>query len=35
MSPYETVIGEAIRVEVEQKTGKLYIVFEITDEQYK
>lgn len=29
------VIGEAVRVEFEEKTGKLHLVFEITNEKYK
>jgi len=29
------VIGEAVRVEFEEKTGKIYLVFEITNEKYK
>jgi hypothetical protein len=28
-------VGEAIRIEFEEKTGKLCIVFEITNEKYK
>jgi hypothetical protein len=31
----EKVVGEAIRVEFEEKTGKLFLVFEIIDEKYK
>lgn len=29
------VIGEAVRVEFDEKTGKLYLVFEITNEKHK
>lgn len=29
------IIGEAIRVEFEEKTGRLYLVFEIKNEKYK
>ncbi len=29
------VVGEAVRVEFEEKTGKLYLVFEIKNEKYK
>ena len=29
------IVGEAIRVEFDEKTGKLYLVFEITNEKYK
>lgn len=28
-------VGEAVRVEFEEKTGKLCVVFEITNEKYK
>ncbi len=35
MKPNEQVVGEAVRVEYEEKSGELYIVFKITDEQYK
>lgn len=35
MKPNEQVIGEAVRVEFEDKTGKLFIVFEIKDEKHK
>lgn len=30
-----TIIAEAVRIEHEEKTGKLYIVFEVKDEKYK
>jgi hypothetical protein len=35
MKNYETIIAEAVRIEFEEKTGKLYIVFEVIDEKYK
>lgn len=31
----EQVVAEAVRIEYEEKTGKLYIVFEVKDEKYK
>ncbi len=34
MTLYEEV-GEAVRMEFEEKTGKLYLVFEIKNEKYK
>ena len=35
MKPNEEVVGEATRIEYEEKTGKLFLVFEITNEKYK
>lgn len=35
MKPNEQVIAEAVRIEYEEQTGKLYIVFEVKDEKYK
>lgn len=35
MKPDEKIVGEAVRIEYEEKTGKLYIVFEVKDEKYK
>jgi hypothetical protein len=35
MKSFETIIAEAVRIEFEEKTGKLYIVFEVIDEKYK
>ncbi len=35
MKSDEHVIGEAVRVELSEDNGKLYIVFEITDPQSK
>ena len=29
------IVAEAVRLEFEEKTGKLFIVFEVTDEKYK
>lgn len=29
------VVAEAVRIEYEEKSGKLYIVFEVKDEKYK
>lgn len=35
MKPDEQVVGEAIRIEFEENTGRLFIVFEIKNEAYK
>jgi hypothetical protein len=35
MKPDEQIIGEAVRLEYEEDTGKLFIVFEVKDEKYK
>jgi hypothetical protein len=35
MKSDEETVGEAVRVEYEEKTGKLFLVFEITNEKYK
>jgi len=35
MKNYEEIIGEAIRLEYEETTGKLFIVFEIKNEKHK
>ena len=35
MKNYEEIIGEAVRIESEINTGKLYLVFEITNEKQK
>jgi hypothetical protein len=35
MKPNEKEVAHAVRVEFEEKTGKLFIVFEITDTKYK
>ena len=34
MTPYD-IVGEAVRMEFQEKTGKLYLVFEIKNEKYK
>lgn len=31
----DKVVAEAVRIEFEEKTGKLFIVFEVKDEKYK
>lgn len=31
----DKVVAEAVRLEYEEKTGKLFIVFEVKDEKYK
>jgi hypothetical protein len=31
----QNVVAEAVRIEYEEKTGKLFIVFEVKDEKYK
>lgn len=31
----EQVVAEAVRIEYEEKTGKLFIVFEVKDGKYK
>jgi hypothetical protein len=35
MKPDEQIIGEAVRLEYEEDTGKLFIVFEIKEEKQK
>jgi hypothetical protein len=35
MLPSENIIAEATRIEQDEASGKLYIVFEITNEQYR
>jgi len=35
MKPNEEVVGEAVRIEYEEKSGKLFLVFEIVNEKYK
>jgi hypothetical protein len=35
MKPNEEIIAEASRIEFEEKTNKLFIVFEIKNEKYK
>jgi hypothetical protein len=31
----DTVVAEAVRIEYEEKSGELYIVFKVTNEKYK
>jgi hypothetical protein len=31
----DKVVAEAVRIEYEEKSGKLFIVFEVKDEKYK
>jgi hypothetical protein len=31
----DKVVAEAVRVEYEERSGKMYIVFEVKDEKYK
>jgi hypothetical protein len=31
----DNVVAEAVRIEYEEQTGKLYIVFEVKNEKYK
>ena len=33
--PDEEVVGEAVRIEYQESDGKLFLVFEITNELYK
>lgn len=35
MKPYEKIIANVSRVEFSENNGKVYVVFEITDEQWK
>lgn len=35
MKPSEQIIGEAVRIEFEEHSGRLFIVFEVKDEKYK
>jgi nuclear transport factor 2 (NTF2) superfamily protein len=35
MKGYEEIIGEACRIEYEESTGKMFIVFEIKNEKQK
>ncbi len=35
MKANEQIIAEAVRLEVDEETGKLYIVFEVTDPKIK
>lgn len=31
----DNVVAEAVRIEYEEQTGRLYIVFEVKDEKFK
>jgi hypothetical protein len=35
MNPDQEIIGEAVRLEYEEKTGRLFIIFEIKKEKLK
>ena len=35
MKNYEEIIGEAVRVEFSEKTGEIFLVFNITNEEFK
>jgi hypothetical protein len=35
MKPSDKIVASAVRIEYEEKTGKLFLVFEITDTKYK
>jgi hypothetical protein len=35
MKNYEKIIAEAVRIEFEQKTGELFIVFKVLDGKFK
>lgn len=35
MKNYEKTIAEAVRIEFEQKTGELFIVFKVVDGKFK
>ena len=35
MKATEEIIGEAIRIEIEERTDKVFLVFDIVNEQYK
>jgi hypothetical protein len=35
MKNYEEIVGEAVRIEYHEKDGRLFLVFEITNEKYK
>jgi hypothetical protein len=35
MKPNEQIIAEAVRLEWEEQTGRLFIVFEVKDPQFK
>lgn len=31
----DKIVAEAVRIEYEEKSGRMYIVFEVKDEKYK
>ena len=35
MKNYEEVVAEASRIEIEEKTGRVFIVFEVKNEKFK
>ncbi len=35
MKNYEEIVGEAVRIEYNESTGKLFLIFEITNEKFK
>ncbi len=35
MKTYEKILAEACRIEVEEKTGRVFLVFEILDEKMR
>lgn len=35
MKNYEEVVAEASRIEIEEKTGRVFIVFEVKSEKFK
>lgn len=35
MKPDEEIIGEVIRIEIEENSNRVFLVFEITNEKYK
>jgi len=35
MKTYEKILAEACRIEVEEKTGRVFLVFEILDEKLR
>lgn len=35
MKPNEIIVGEAVRIEYNEEEGKLFLIFEITNEKYK
>lgn len=35
MKPNEEILAEAVRIEYEEKSGKLFIIFEVKNEKFK